>query len=388
MIILCDPDDAVRSRLQALLGQERPNTQLTTVAAARAAVDQASEPTVLVFGPGVPSQDALDVARDVEAGLHPVAVVIVAAALDTASLREALRAGVSDALAIGELDAEELTAAVDRARSDAAERMPRSGSREEAPPGRVITVFSTKGGCGKSLVASNLAVLLQQTDAKVALVDLDLQSGDLAIMLQVLPSLSIYDASLAADRLDIESMPGYMTLHASGVDLLAAPMEPSLSEAVSPDAVGTMLGLLRQMYDYVVVDGPAFFTDQVLVAIDQTDALVLVASLDVPSVKSLRTATMTLHQLGYPREQVRTVLNRADSNVGLRVAEVEKSLGTDIDVLLPSSRDVPLSINQGAPLAADRRRSDVVRAIEKLVPKVAPEAATSSGTRSRFSRRR
>jgi len=218
-------------------------------------------------------------------------------------------------------------------------------------------------------------------------VDLDLQSGDLAIMLQLMPALSIYDASQLGGRLDAEALDGHLTPHRSGMSLLAAPLEPSLAEQVSADSVTRVLSLLRTTHPLTIIDGPALFTDQVLAAIDVSDMIVLVASMDVPSIKNLRLATNTLGQLGHPASQLKVVLNRADSKVGLRTSEVEKSLGTSIDVEIPSSRDVPLSINQGNPLAVSRPKSPVVTAIRKLLPDVLPETAVADRSSSHRRRR-
>lgn len=390
MIIVCDSDASFRGRLADLVAE--PATELEELSGVRAAVDQAVEPTVVVLGPHVDAEEGLRLASGLEDASRPVAVILIQQSLDTTVLRRALRSGVSDMFGADELHALDFQQAVDRALADARDRGPHAApasAQEDHAPGHVVTVFSTKGGCGKSLVATNLAVLLAKDNHSVALVDLDLQSGDLAIMLQVMPSLSLYDAALATDRMDAEALRGYLTPHTTGLRLLAAPLEPSLSEAVTGPAVAKIMTLLRESFDYVIVDSPAFFTDQILAAIDQSSHVILVASLDVPSVKNLRTALTTLQQLGHPRERILTVLNRADSNVGLRVADVEKSLGTAIDVQLPSSRDVPMSINQGSPLAAERRRSDVVQAISRLLP-LLTEGETSSDSRGRslFSRRR
>ena len=381
MYILCDPDDGWRSQLRGRLPGSAAVTEVRAPSEGRAALEDGSEPTTLLLGPSLDARDALQLAAQVDESDRPVAAVLFLHRLDTTIMRDALRAGVVDVLTPDVSD-DELGDALARAREEAGERLPEAGPGDGEDHGKVITVFSTKGGCGKSLVASNLAILIaQQAQGDVALVDLDLQSGDLAIMLQMMPGLSIYDAAQSIDRIDADALKGYLTPHDSGVSLLAAPLEPSLAEAVSAEAVARMLQLLRERFAYVVIDGPAFFTDQVLAAIDLSDHVVLVGSLDVPSIKNLRMALNTLQQLGRPRDEILTVLNRADSNVGLRTPEVEKSLGTIIDVRLPSSRDVPMSINQGAPLAGERRKSEVVDAIAELLPKlthISPQEATPS----------
>ncbi len=298
-------------------------------------------------------------------------------------LQAAMRAGVRDVLA-DTFTVEQLHEALDRSFGFAARLA--GGPAPAVEPtshSKIVTVFSTKGGCGKSVVASNLAMLLhKETGQPVALVDLDLQSGDLAIMLQLMPAWTIYDAAENLERLDGDALSGYLTPHRSGVHLLSAPLEPALAETISGEAVQRILTLLAEQFPYVIVDGPALFTDQVIAALDISHEAVLMASLDVPSVKNLKLALQTFSQLGIGRDRIHIVLNRADSKVGLRLQEVEKSLGTQVDIAIPSSRDVPLSINQGIPLAAENKRSSVVASIAKLAERIQmPTTSTTARTR-------
>jgi pilus assembly protein CpaE len=342
---------------------------------------------VLILGPGLDASEALRYAEKVEREAVGTATLLVMDELDASRMREALRSGVDDVLTVAATE-DEWSEAIARSRARAAATRTVRGTEVPAGPrGRIVSVFSTKGGCGRSLVASNLAILASQVEGqRVVLVDLDLQSGDLAVMLQLVPALSIYDAAQSATRLDADGVEGYLTPHPSGVSLLSAPSEPSLADQVGAGAVSRLLELLREVFTLVVIDTASAFTEQVLAAIDASDQVVLIGSMDVPSIKNLRMAIGTLNQLGHPREHLRIVLNRSDSKVGLRVSEVERSLGTSVDVRIPSSRDVPLSINQGAPLAGGRRRSTVVNAIEKLVPWTVPDAGTDRRQRRRLSR--
>jgi pilus assembly protein CpaE len=253
----------------------------------------------------------------------------------------------------------------------------------EASDHRVITIFSSKGGCGKSFVAANLAVALaKRTGEEVAMIDLDLQFGDLAIMLQLFPARTIFDAAQNLERLDTEALRGYLTPHRSKVFLMAAPLEPGLSETVSADSVTRIIRLMKETFKYVVIDTPPSFTDHVLVALDESDECVLMTSMDVPSIKNMKLSLQTLQLLGFGRERIRLVLNRADSKVGLTVQAVEKTLGTHVDVSIPSSRDVSVSINRGAPLVIDNPKSPVVSSIMKMLDMIGAggeaEAATAS----------
>jgi pilus assembly protein CpaE len=387
VIVIIDPSPDVRDQLAARIHHEEEVVRAGTLAEAETTLQHVRRDVrLVVLGPGLATSEVLSFAEKVDHQREGVGTLLVAETLETGLLREALRAGVSDVLTLN-ATTDEWDEAIQRARARiAAEHDLADGG--EAARGRVVSVFSTKGGSGKSLVASNLAVIAaQRSGQRVALVDLDLQSGDLAIMFQLMPALSIYDAAQGADRLDEEALHGYMTAHRSGVDLLAAPMEPSLAEQVDAPAIDAILELLPTMYALTVIDGPPMFTDQMLTALDRSDEIVLIGSMDVPSIKNLKLAISTMSQLGHPREKLRIVLNRADSKVGLRTSEVEKSLGVEIDVSIPSSRDVPLSINQGEPLAASRSRSPVVHAIGQLAAAIAPEMMQGDGRRSRSRRR-
>jgi pilus assembly protein CpaE len=387
LIVIADPSAELRARLAELVPEDEI-AEVATLDEARGLLKQVSgRGRIAVLGPGLDRQQVLAFAEKVEREREGTATLLVAQTLEPAMLREALRSGVDDVLTVS-ATAEEWAEAVTRARATIAAELDLSVVQPDPEArGRIVSVFSTKGGCGKSLVASNLAVLAaERLKRRTALVDLDLQSGDLAIMFQVMPALSIFDAALEGDRLDEEALEGYFTGHRSGVSLLAAPLEPSLAEQVEPQGVSAILELLPRMFPLTIVDGPPLFSEQMLVALDASDDIILVGSMDVPSIKNLKLAISTLTQLGHPRDQLTIVLNRADSKVGLRTNEVEKSLGLEIDVQIPSSRDVPLSINQGTPLAMSRPRSPVVQAIAELLPVAAP-GASDEARGGRFRRR-
>lgn len=368
MIVVAEPDRRSRMELRerlSTLSEVMEVAELTEVEDLINGDDAETE--VIVLGPTVELDRSLKLAERLQVESPSVSVLLFVRDPGPELFRQALRSGIRDVLK-ADADAEQVRDAVGRALGLSRQLRGRDATDHDARGDhQVITVFSTKGGSGKSLVASNLAVLLhQQTNEPVALVDLDLQSGDLAIMFQVLPAYTVHDAAGEPDRLDHDALEGYLTQHQSGIRLLAAPAEPSLAEHISPAAVTRILDLLAEVYSYVVVDGPGMFTDQVLAALDESNTCVLVGSMDVPSIKNLKLAFQTLQQLGFSRDRIKTVLNRADSRVGLQIQEVEKALGAKIDVAVPSSRDVPVSVNQGEPLAVGNSKSAVVTALAQL----------------------
>ena len=386
MIVIADPSPELRARLAEVVPED-DIAEAATLQEARGHLKRASDRgRIAVLGPGLELSESLAFAEKVEHDRDGTATLLVAHKLESEVLREAMRSGVDDVLTVS-ATVDEWAEAITRTRARLIAEHDLDVDSASEKRGRIVSVFSTKGGCGKSLVASNLAVLAaDRTKQRIALIDLDLQSGDLAIMFQVMPALSIFDAATEADRLDEEALEAYFTGHRSGVSLLAAPLEPSLAEQVEPEGVKAILDMLPAMFPLSIVDGPPLFTDQMLIALDVSDDIILVESMDVPSIKNLKLAISTISQLGHPREQLKVVLNRADSKVGLRTSEVEKSLGVDIDVQIPSSRDVPLSINQGTPLAMSRPRSPVVQAIAELLPAVMP-GTHEQGSGGRFRRR-
>ncbi|MFY9588635.1 MAG: AAA family ATPase [Actinomycetota bacterium] len=375
MIVLADPDRRFQARVADAVGRKDDFQVVDSVLLLDKVLhDKAGQISVVILGPNLGMEEALDVARRTQTGQQDVSVVLVANALTPDVLQQAIRAGVRDVLPAAFTGAQ-LIDTISRAESLSLQLRGRVGvtsptgtDTDDVTDHKVITVFSSKGGCGKSFVSSNLAVALAQKSGEpVAMIDLDLQFGDLAIMLQLFPARTIYDAAQNLDRIDPEAMKGYLTPHRGQVFLLAAPLEPGLSETISAEAVAKIIRMMKRLYKYVIIDTPPSFTDHVLAALDESDESVLITSMDVPSIKNLKLSLQTLELLGFGRDRIRLILNRADAKVGLRVQEVEKTLGTRIDVPIPSSREVPLSINRGTPLILEDPKSPVVASIMRLV---------------------
>jgi pilus assembly protein CpaE len=195
--------------------------------------------------------------------------------------------------------------------------------------------------------------------------DLDLAFGDVAIALQLFPVHTIANAvPLGEEDLDFAGLQTLLTPHSPGLTTLVAPLEPGAAEAVPATLVTRIIEVLRENFDFVVIDTPPAFDDQVLASFDLSDVLVLIATLDIPALKNLKLTLETLDLLNYPRERWRIVLNRADSKVGLAVSEVERTLRVPISAHVPSSRDVPASVNRGVPIVLQDPRHPVSLAIK------------------------
>lgn len=321
--------------------------------------------SVIVVAPSVDTDAALSLAESLRVAKPHIGVVLVRQRVDSTLLSEALRCGVRDVVSDRDLAA--VSDAVRRARELASRMRQHSDediTEQEAGRGKVITVFSAKGGCGKTTLSTNLAASLADGGKRqVCLVDLDLAFGDVSIALQLFPAHTISDAVPLADTLDVHGLRTLLTPHSPGLFALSAPLEPGQAEHISASLVSDLLTILRDHFDYVVIDTPPAFTDHVLAAFDMSDVYALLATLDIPAVKNLKLSLETLELLNYPKDKWRVVLNRADSKVGLDINEVAKTLHLTIAAQIPSSRAVPASINRGVPIALDEPQHPVSQAI-------------------------
>jgi pilus assembly protein CpaE len=233
---------------------------------------------------------------------------------------------------------------------------------------QVITVFSTKGGAGKSMIAANLAVVLARRSTKpVVLVDADLQFGDVAVMLKLAPQHTIVDAVGSSDRLDATLLQQFLMRHEpSGLLILPAPLEPSFADQISAAEMVRIIELLRTFCEYVIIDTPAYFNEVVLGLIEESDEVLLIAGMDIPNIKNVKIGLQTLRLLNVPMSKLHLVLNRANSKVKLDVSEVERTLQIKAESLIPSDVVVPQSVNKGTPVVLDAPKSGVAKSIEQL----------------------
>ena len=316
--------------------------------------------------------------RTVLADPHGPAVVAVTDAHPSRWFDEAMRLGVDQVVCLP-ASSEALGMAVAAAR---AQRNRRSLLAQPAAPARasrdahVFTVFSTKGGSGKTVIATNLAVNFARHGSRTLLVDLDLHSGDDALVLGLSPRWTVLDLVQSPGDLDAEKLAGFVTKHSSGVDLLPAPTRPDEEELVAVDRLEPLLEVARSSYDVVIIDTSSQFSPATLLAIDNTDTLVLVGASDVPTIKSLKIALETLELLEVDLHDVRIVMNRSGAKVGLDDRDVERTLRREITYTLPSDKAIPISVNRGQPVVLDNPRSRVARSLVEMARSL--EAAVGS----------
>jgi pilus assembly protein CpaE len=275
--------------------------------------------------------------------------------------------------------------AVTRNRTNA-ERAPDSGT--------VICVLGSKGGVGKTVAATNLGAALAKRGRKTVLVDLDLQFGDVSLALGLMPETSLFDLAVSGGSLDSEKLDDFMLRHPSGLRVLAAPARPDQAVSVTAEMMSTVYALLRQEYDFVIVDTPPSFTAEVIATVDAANWICMVCMFDALSLKNTRLGLETVELMGHSPDQIRVVLNRAGTNVGISDGDAVEVLGRTPDVFVPSDREITVSINEGVPVVLSGSRSEATKALDSLAdlfvytPDEPVEAKAQSRSRWRLRSRR
>ncbi len=350
-------------------------------------VDEHENEDLIVVGPDTPLATATELAEKYRVDRPSLGVVLLRRRVELQTMAEALRAGIREVVPAD--DAKELLAACKRS-ENVSNRMHDADRRPgETGAGKVIMVYAAKGGCGKTTMATNLADALALTGAgRVCLVDFNLDFGDVAIALQIEPTRTISDALGMQAGLDQQGVASLVIPYKDNFDVLLAPTQPADGEYITAALAADVLAHLTEMYDYVVIDSPTSFTDVVLKCFDVADSYVLIGALDMLSLKNLKITLDTLDALGYQRSHWRIVLNRCDSRVGLTPEDVERTIGMQITSKVPSSRDVPASLNKGVTLVSENRLHPFSRAIIDLAAceshKAGSRPPTTPGKRRRL----
>ena len=374
-VIVVEPDPYLAVTVEALLASVHPTPELIAVADLEELRDWARPTGVVVAGPSCATKQdvaALTTFRD----LYPaVRIVLAFDRRPGAAMREVVGIG-ADAL-VDPSDAEDLRAAVLRA-IDLADRLASSVDQAvvdaAAPMGNVFTVCSATGGCGKTFYSTNVAFALAKlTGKRVALVDLDLQFGEVLTALRIRAQHTITDAIAIRDDAELQAyLPEMLTAHESGVWVLPAPLDPAEADTIQPQDVLRVIDMMRDHYDYVVVDNPTGLGETTLAALDRSTHLFVLAALDLSSVRNLRLFLQTLDRLRIPQDDVSLVLNKDQPGVGMEASDVERLFSGGFRSKIPFSREVPRSMNSGMPVVGTAPDSavsnELVAGIVDLLP--------------------
>ncbi len=379
-VLIVDDIAETRENIKKLLQFESDIEVVGMAKTGREAVTVAREkrPNVIIMDINMPDMDGIKATELITKEVPSAQIVILSVQNDADYLRRAMMAGARDFLTKPP-SGDELVSTIRRAYEISKSRviaMPTpgatggSGQAAASQEGKLITVYSAKGGVGCTTLATNLAIALHTDETKVALVDCNLQFGDLAVFLNLKPQHNVIELFEAADALDAEFISSVATPHASGFRVFLAPPSPEQADAVNAAQIKKTLEILRTQYAYVIVDTPSALTDVVLSAFDVSDKILLVATPDIPAIKDARIFFELIDALGYPPERIIFLLNRVDRRGGITAANIQESIKHEVAAQVPLEERVLFSINSGVPLLASNRNLPFSQAILEVANKL------------------
>jgi len=397
-VLIVDDIPETRDHLTKLLGFESDIEVVGAAASGAEALDLAVAltPAVVLMDINMPDMDGIATTELLATRVPTAAVIMMSVQGEADYLRRSMLAGAREFL-VKPFSSDELTASIrqvyERERdkqsriavrpvTDGAAAAAAAADSEPGEPGAIVAVFSPKGGVGRTTIAVNLAVAAhQELGLKVCLVDASLQFGDVGVLLNLNPkNKSIADLMPELEGGgEPESLDTFVINHSSGIHVLLAPPVPEMAELVTTQALRRVLEALRMHHDVVLVDCTSSFNDATLGVLDAADLVLTVLSLEITSIKNMRLFLEVADQLGYGRDKVKLILNRADSTLGIRVADVEHSIGRKVDhTIVSDGRSVVYALNRGIPFVLSNRETQVSQDIIRLATSIAgPQEATA-----------
>ncbi|MGA3029475.1 MAG: response regulator [Candidatus Limnocylindrales bacterium] len=379
-VLIVDDISETRDHLTRLLGFEPDIEVIGTAASGAEAIEQATklQPDVVLMDINMPDMDGITATERLSSHVPTAAVVMMSVQGEADYLRRSMLAGAREFL-VKPFSSDELTASIRQVYSREKEKAGRAvaaqaiRTQDPTTEGQVVAVFSPKGGVGRTTIAVNLAVAAAvELGKKVTLVDASFQFGDVAVLLNLNPkdkSMAELVPELEQGR-DPDSVETFTLTHSSGIHVLLAPPSPEMAELITPAGVKHVIEILRQHSELVVIDCAAWFNDTLLGILDLADVVLTVLTLEITSIKNIRLFLEVAEQLGYSHK-IRLVLNRADTTLGIRVADVEHSIGRKVDDMIVSDgRAVVYALNRGVPFVLSNRESQVSQDVLRLATSI------------------
>ena len=387
-VLIVDDIPETRDHLTKLLGFEGDMEVVGSAASGAEAIELATQlsPDIVLMDINMPDMDGIAATEKLATAAPLCSVIMMSVQGEADYLRRSMLAGAREFL-VKPFSSDELNASIRQVYAREREKFSRmapvaapggTAPTRDREPGQVIAVFSPKGGVGRTTVAVNLAVAAAtDLNKKVVLVDASFQFGDVGVLLNLNPKgKSIADLLPELEAGEPESLDTFVVTHSAGFRVLLAPPTPETAELITPAAVRKIIEKLRYEADVVIVDCAAFFNDTTLGILDMADTILTMLSLEITSIKNMRLFLEVADQLGYEKGKVRLVLNRGDSALGIRVTDVEQSIGRKVnDTITSDGRSVVYALNRGVPFYLSNKDAQVSQDILRLAKAVIGEQA-------------
>lgn len=337
-----------------------------------------SYPDVILIGSDV-DFDRYSLAESISSEFDDIAIIMIEKELREDTMYKALFAGAKDVI-ISPFTSSKLVDSIYRAaqlvkEKNAVHRDNTPKIRRRSSRGHVITVFSTKGGVGKTFISTNLAIsLAKDKEKRVCLVDLDLDFGNTVLALNIVPRFTILDIVDDIRNIDQDVIESYLIPHESGIKVLPANARPQINEFVNSDHIEIILRALQGAFDYVVVDMPARFYEPINPAFQAADLLLMITTPEISTVRNIKSSIMTLHELNFPKSKIKVVLNKADTSGQIKSKDIESTLNQSLyGVIDADYKQAMISLNNGAPIVLSKPKSSISKSFASLTKKINQE---------------
>ena len=404
-LLIVDDIPETRDHLTRLIGLEREIDVIGTAGSGEEAIQQAMDlrPDIIVMDINMPGMDGVAASEIISQRLPQSPIIMMSVHGEAEHLKRAMLAGAREFL-VKPFSGDEFATSIKRVherelarREQMREQTDVTATQTAATTNvedhQVIAVFSPKGGAGRTTLATNLALALKrETNQRVALIDANLQFGDVGVLLNLNPkNRSVLDAVEGGEP-DKDIIESVIVDHSTGIRVLLAPPSPEGADLVTPAYLRKIVAILRESHDWVIVDTPSGLNDHTLGVLDAADQILVVAALEITTIKNVRLFLEVADQLDYERSKLRLVINRSDASQGIRIGDVEASIRRPIDgTIVSDGRLAVLAVNRGVPFVVSHPESPLSRDVIQLARTLAGEGATpkpdKTAKRGLFARR-
>jgi pilus assembly protein CpaE len=374
-VVIADDQKETRNNIKTMLGFDERIEVTGQAANGEEAIEitRSEQPDIILLDINMPVLDGLKAAEEINLTHPDTAIIMMSVQGEQEYLKKSMYAGAKEYI-VKPFSSENLIDTIIQVYEQEEKRKLYQDSHQQEnklkddDPSQIITVFSTKGGVGKTTLAVNLAIsIAKNSKKKVAVLDLDLQFGDIALMLNIQPKKTIYNLIEDIHSLNSEIIEDYLITHFSGIRVLCAPLKPEYADYINVNHIEKIIEILKERYSYVIMDTTQVFSDIILSTLDISDTVLFVSTMDLPTIKNVKLGLDVMESLNYPKEKIKLVLNKASELYGVKFNDIEEALQMEICTQIPEDNyTVTTYANKGFPFILARSEKKISKTIQTL----------------------